>query len=1712
MNIKEKKVKKLNIISIVLILFFLFTFNSALAVQDIDNKNTKANDAGSQQKYRIVIKLNDKTAAQAEASLSQKSMEIEKSTKGNMAEFFTKYGIKRMEPVYKDLVNLKKRTGKKENDFRAEIKKKFPKRMNRSQVNEKAAPAGLLNTYVIEADVNNDKDYENLIESLKKDDRVVYAEPDLVVSTNMIPDDPYFSSKGTWGQSYDDLYGVKITSCPEAWDTTKGSGVTVAVVDSGIDNTHPDIVSNLWTNTKEIANNGIDDDGNGYIDDTWGWDFVNSDNKPADDNGHGTHVAGIIAAAGNNGTGIIGVAPESKVMAVKAFPNFGSGYVSNIAAAILYATGNGADVINLSLGAKGYSQQLKDAVDEAISMGVVVVVAAGNDNADAMDYTPANLNNVITVAATDAQDYKASFSNWGSCIDVAAPGVDILSLYATGTLKGTRVGDKYTRLNGTSMAAPHVSGAVSLILAQHPDFSNDQVKTALLNSTVDVMSRGFDDETGYGRINTANALSPLLDVEGISLNKDTINMTVGNKEQLNATIEPIGAYRYVTWSVSEESIPDVVAVDQNGIVTANHPGKAVIRATSQIDTSKFAECTVTVTSELARTLLSEGFENHGNFPLDWTVENVNGTYGEWSCDLAGVHPTPKSGGYTADYNSINISKGESARMYKTEGISLGSDGIYYLDFWMYHDTRNTASNDYIQVQVYTDKEPVWTNVGSNIPRVDGSTGWKRHTISLDDYKNISNLKIAFLGVSQCGNNIYLDDISVNNIVPVTDISLNKTSVELEIGQTEQLTATLLPETATNKNVTWYAYSQKNTYSVASVSSEGLVTADNPGTAVIRVISDADPNKYAECTVTVPENKTKTSFSEGFESNGSIPTGWAVQDVNGTYGEWNFVDYGLWYVYPKTGGWMAEFNSGAIPSGQSTRIYRTEGISLGNDSTCSLDFWMYHDTNYATSNDYIQVQVSTDRGSSWTSLGSEIYRYDGSIGWKKHIISLDNYKGVSDLRIAFLGVSKEGHQIYLDDITANNAASDIPVTEVKLNKTSSELTVGQTEQLTATVMPENATNKNVTWSVYNNPKNAVSVSQKGLVTAERPGSAVIRATSDENPGKYDECTVTVKSVPITEVKLNKTSVELTVGQTEQLTVTVMPENATNKNIIWSGNANDVAIVSANGLVTANSPGTAVIRATSKDDSSKYTECTVTVTEVGSVTGISLNKSFTSLTVGQTEQLAATLMPENATNKNVTWTVYEDANNAVSVSETGLITANNPGTAVIRVTSQADPSKYDECTVIVEPENETLINEGFENNGSIPEGWTVQNVNGTDGKWGFVSYGMTSGEPKAGKWMAEFNSFYTSYGQSTRLFTTTGLRISNYGKYHLDFWMYHDAEYTDRKDCIQVQVSTDQGISWTNLGSEIYRFDGSIGWKKHTISLGDYKGVSDLRIAFLGVAEYGNNMYLDDISINSISSSDVPVTEVSLNKAFAELTIGQSEQLTALVMPDNATNKNVTWSVQAANNAVSISEAGLIRANNPGTAVVRVTSTADPSRYAQCTVTVTAPEPVNRTLLNEGFENNGSIPVGWAVLNGTIGKWNFVSIGSLGYQGIQKSGEWLARFNSYSTPGGQNARLYMTSGLSLGNDGTYFLDFWMYHNNRSASNNDYIQVQVSTNNGSNWTNLGSSVYRNDGSIGWKKHTINLDQYKGVSDLRIAFVGISSFGDNIFLDDIAVTSTSN
>ncbi len=407
--------------------------------------------------------------------------------------------------------------------------------------NRRKSAGGALERYAKFTFPNLDKaGTKAMIEQLRSDPSVESVGPDVIMHTMMVPNDPYYGSSGAWGQSFDDLWGLKKISGSGAWDIAQGSGVIVAVVDTGLDTYHPDIAANVWQNPA-CANGGTGDVG--FAGDCNGWNFVNKTNNVQDDFGHGTHVAGTIAAVGNNGIGVIGVAPKAKIMAVKVLDQEGSGYNEWIANGIIFAADHGAKVINLSLGGGNnskYANPVADAITYAHMMGITVVAAAGNSATDVGNVLyfgtfPAALPDVITVSASTQTDLMAYFSNYGTKIDVAAPGggdeaVDvgstgiiepyrtILSLKASQAVPDmTRnghlvVGSQYIRQAGTSMAAPHVAGLAALILSQHPEYTPEQVRQVIRKSADHINpsgsnSAGFNSFSGYGRINALRALT-----------------------------------------------------------------------------------------------------------------------------------------------------------------------------------------------------------------------------------------------------------------------------------------------------------------------------------------------------------------------------------------------------------------------------------------------------------------------------------------------------------------------------------------------------------------------------------------------------------------------------------------------------------------------------------------------------------------------------------------------------------------------------------------------------------------------------------------------------------------------------------------------------------------------------------------------------------------------------------------------------------------------------------------------------------------------------------------------------------------------------------------------------------------------------------------------------------------------------------------------------
>jgi subtilisin family serine protease/uncharacterized protein YkwD len=304
-----------------------------------------------------------------------------------------------------------------------------------------------------------------VVAALQQNPAVAFAEPDYRVQATLEPDDTFYIGSWWWSN----------VQAPNAWDVTTGSdSVTIAVIDTGVDLDHPDLAAKIVP----------------------GYDFVNGDDDPDDDHGHGTHVAGIAAAVTNNGAGVAGLSWGARIMPLKALDSSGEGYLSDVAEAITYAADHDAQIANLSLGGPQSSNTLKNAVNYAHDQGVFIAAAAGNDGNSTLFY-PAAHEHVVGVAATDSSNVRASFSNYGTHVDISAPGVNIFS---------TVMGGGYSFKSGTSMATPFVSGLAALILSMNSTLTPDEAETIVEQSADDLGDSGYDVYYGWGRINAYRAI------------------------------------------------------------------------------------------------------------------------------------------------------------------------------------------------------------------------------------------------------------------------------------------------------------------------------------------------------------------------------------------------------------------------------------------------------------------------------------------------------------------------------------------------------------------------------------------------------------------------------------------------------------------------------------------------------------------------------------------------------------------------------------------------------------------------------------------------------------------------------------------------------------------------------------------------------------------------------------------------------------------------------------------------------------------------------------------------------------------------------------------------------------------------------------------------------------------------------------------------------
>lgn len=354
--------------------------------------------------------------------------------------------------------------------------------------------SGLLSSSANDVVEANEGEINRLCAALKAANRgtEITCEPNYIVESDRVPNDTQWSA----------LYGMQKISAPTAWDTTTGSSnVTVAVIDTGIEYTHPDLVDNIAKNLGETPGNGIDDDRNGYVDDYYGYDFINSDSNPLDDHFHGTHCAGTIGAAGDNGRGVVGVSWNVKLLPVKVLSQYGSGSIASVVSGMNYAVARGVKIMSMSLGTSAYSQTLEDAIISAKQKGVLIVAASGNSASNA-DYYPlypaaSAQDNVVSVAASNSSDGLAYFSNYGATsVDLAAPGENIISTILNG---------QYGYASGTSMATPHVAGMAAMLLSVNPNLTYTQMKSHLISS-VDPIPAFAGKMVSGGRANVHKAL------------------------------------------------------------------------------------------------------------------------------------------------------------------------------------------------------------------------------------------------------------------------------------------------------------------------------------------------------------------------------------------------------------------------------------------------------------------------------------------------------------------------------------------------------------------------------------------------------------------------------------------------------------------------------------------------------------------------------------------------------------------------------------------------------------------------------------------------------------------------------------------------------------------------------------------------------------------------------------------------------------------------------------------------------------------------------------------------------------------------------------------------------------------------------------------------------------------------------------------------------
>ena len=650
---------------------------------------------------------------------------------------------------------------------------RFKKHVKVTTVNTQLKPLGLsLKNHFNKVGVssiqflNKDLDIKKAISLLENSGLVEYAEPNYIQYARVTPNDPRFPEM--WGlNNTGQTGGVPDADidAPEAWDLrTDASNVVIEVIDTGTDYTHPDLSANMWRNPGEIPNNGIDDEGNGLIDDVYGVDARDNDTNPMDDNDHGTHTAGTIGAVGNNAIGVTGVAWNAQIMALRFLGGiFGSGTTEDAIRCLDYALMMKQDfaiplaATSNSWGGGGFSQALKDAIAAHGANNILFVASAGNDarNTDSTPSYPASYDepNIISVASTTHTEDLSSFSNFGTTtVDLGAPGSDILSTTRNNT---------YSVFSGTSMAAPHVGGVVALLAAANPTWAASDIKDRIL-STVDPVASLAGITGSGGRLNAVNALTPCdgLPPEFHTSLQDNFEVEVNHPQILSAwEIADCFKTRGISITASfSNGDPDIILLDDgNGPdVVADDgvfSGSWDPLNTGTVDVTFTAVSSVVTTlTRSGNVLPSQDYDSFVNLvPFDWVDISGFGRAGNLTDDdyvVANI-PFPVRF-YGQAYNSITVSSNGAITFepvgvpYSNSALPTGQNSPSTLIAAFWDDLNPSAGGDAYGAVIGNPPERKLVIQWADIPHYGGTADGASFQVIF--FENNFNIQMQYLDV------------------------------------------------------------------------------------------------------------------------------------------------------------------------------------------------------------------------------------------------------------------------------------------------------------------------------------------------------------------------------------------------------------------------------------------------------------------------------------------------------------------------------------------------------------------------------------------------------------------------------------------------------------------------------------------------------------------------------------------------------------------------------------------------------------------------------------------------------------------------------------------------------------------------------------------------------------------------------------------------------